>query len=69
MNERDNKLTVKRLIPLLAAVAATVLLIIYFGEVTAALAAVLKLLSPLVIGCVIAYVLNIIMKKIMMKID
>ncbi len=64
MNERDNKLTVKRLIPLLAAVAATVLLIIYFGEVTAALAAVLKLLSPLVIGCVIAYVLNIIMKKL-----
>ncbi|MBQ5333531.1 MAG: AI-2E family transporter [Oscillospiraceae bacterium] len=63
MNERDKK-RFKRFLPFLAAGTAAVLLIIYFGKVTAALGAVLKIIAPLIIGCALAYGLNIIMRRL-----
>ncbi|MCI7766782.1 MAG: AI-2E family transporter [Oscillospiraceae bacterium] len=63
MNERDKK-RFKRFLPFMAAATAAVLLIIYFGKVTAALGAVLKIIAPLIIGCALAYGLNIIMRRL-----
>ena len=54
----------KRFIPFLAASAAAVLLVIYFGKVTTALGAVISIFTPLLIGCVLAYGLNLIMRKL-----
>ncbi|MDY3793110.1 MAG: AI-2E family transporter [Oscillospiraceae bacterium] len=62
MNSRD-KSRLKRFVPFLLLSAAAVLLVMYFGTVTSALKAVLGIFSPLVIGCVLAYILNIIMIK------
>ena len=43
---------------------AAVLLIIYFKSVAAAVGAVLSIISPLVIGCALAYAFNLIMRRL-----
>lgn len=63
MNSR-NKNRIKRFIPFLLLTAAAVLAVINFDAVVSALKAVLGILSPLFIGCVLAYIFNIIMRRI-----
>lgn len=63
MNSRE-KNRLKRFVPFLLLTVAAVLLVIYFGTVASALKAVLGIFSPLLIGCVLAYILNIIMSRI-----
>lgn len=63
MNERDKK-RIKRYIPFLLLTVAAVLLIIYFKSVAAAVGAVLSIISPLVIGCALAYAFNLIMRRL-----
>ena len=62
MNHRD-KSRLKRFIPFLILTGAAVLAVINFDVVVSALKAVLGIFSPLLIGCVLAYILNIIMIK------
>ena len=60
----DNKLgviSVKRFVLYLILTAAAALGVIYFKEVSSALKTAAGVLSPLVMGCVFAYILNIIM--------
>lgn len=63
MNEREKK-RIKRYIPFLLLTVAAVLLIIYFKSVAAAVGAVLSIISPLVIGCALAYAFNLIMRRL-----
>jgi predicted PurR-regulated permease PerM len=54
----------KRLSKYLVALAAAVLVVLYFDKGLAVLGTLLRVSLPLILGCIIAYALNIVLKKL-----
>lgn len=60
----EHKMSMKRYTAYVAIAAAAVLLIIHFDRAAAAFSALIKILSPLFIGMILAYILNLVMLRV-----
>ncbi len=60
----QSKMTIKRYVIYLLLTAAAVLAVLNFSTVISAVSRLISIFSPLIIGCVLAYIFNLIMRKL-----